>query len=91
MLWFLIRLLLLVILFLLIRRLWISLSGAVKSEGGLPPRAEHSPQALVYDPQCGLHLPLGDALTVHTAQGTFYFCSRECRDAYLAKLNKIHG
>jgi len=91
MLWFLIRILLLVILFLLIKRLWLSLSGAVKSEGRLPPRAERSEQALVYDPECGLHLPVGDALTVHTKQGTLHFCSRECRDVYLAKLNKIQG
>lgn len=87
--WFLIRLILLVILFLLIKRLWISLSGAVKQEGGLPPRADHKPQSLVYDPECGLHFPLGDALTAHTEQGPLYFCSRECRDAYLAKLKKI--
>jgi hypothetical protein len=84
--WFLIRLLLLVILFLLIKRLWNSLSGAVRTEGGLPPRSDFSPQPLVHDPECGLHLPLNDALPVHTEkQGMLYFCSRECRDAYLAK------
>ena len=89
MVWFLIRLLLLVILFLLIRRLWRSLAGAVQSQGGwLPPRPDFSPQPLVYDPECGLHLPLGDALTVHTEKGMLYFCSRECRDVYLAKKKK---
>jgi len=87
--WFLIRLILLVILFLLLRRLWHSLSGAVKSEGAMPPRSERLPQSLVHDPECGLHLPLGDALTVYTEQGPFHFCSRECRDAYLSKLKKI--
>jgi YHS domain-containing protein len=86
MVWFLIRLILIVILFLLLKRLWDSLSGAVRKEGGLPPRSESSPQALVHDPECGLHLPLGDALTVYHERGTLYFCSRECRDAYLAKL-----
>lgn len=89
--WFLIRLLLLVILFLLIKRLWCSLSGCVRNEGGLPPRADHSSQLLVHDPQCGLHLPLADALTVHTDQGVRHFCSRECRDAYLNKAKNIQG
>jgi hypothetical protein len=87
--WFLIRVLLIIILFLLIRQLWRSLSGAVKTQGGLPPRPDFSPQPLVYDPQCGLHLPLNDALVVHTGKGMLYFCSRECRDAYLAKTAKI--
>ena len=89
--WFLIRLLLLVILFLLIRRIWCSLAGCVRNEGGLPPRADHSSQALVYDPECGLHFPLADALTVRTDKGVCYFCSRECRDAYLGKVKKIQG
>jgi hypothetical protein len=84
--WFLIRLLLLVILFLLIKRIWCSLAGCVRDEGGLPARAEHAPQSLVYDPECGLHLPLVDALTVHTEKGVRHFCSRNCRDAYLEKL-----
>lgn len=89
--WFLIRLLLLVILFLLLKRLWTSLCGAVRNEGGLPPRGEFSPQPLVHDPECGLHLPLNDALCVHTEKGMLYFCSRECRDAYLPKQNKIQS
>ena len=89
--WFLIRLLLLVILFLLIKRIWCSLAGCVRNEGGLPPRADVSPHALVYDPECGLPLPLADALTVHTAKGVRHFCSRECRDAYLAKLKMIQA
>ena len=89
MLWFLIRLMLLVILFLLIKRLWSSLSGAVQSHGGLPPRPDFSPQPMVRDPECHLHLPLADALTVHTEKGMLYFCSRECRDTYLARNKKI--
>lgn len=88
MLWFLIRLLLLVILFIFIKRLWFTLAGAVKSEGGLPPRPPEAPQMLVRDPECGLHLPMGDALTLHREKNNLYFCSRECRDAYLAKEKK---
>lgn len=89
MLWFLIRLVFLVILFFLIKRLWLSLSGAVKSEGGLPPRDHEPLHPLVRDPECGLHFPQNDALTARTEQGLFYFCSRECRDAYLNKQKKI--
>jgi hypothetical protein len=91
MVWFLIRLLLIVILFLLLKRLWSSLCGAVRKEGGLPPRTEFSPQPLVHDLECGLHLPLNDALAVHTERGMLYFCSRECRDAYRAKQQRIQS
>lgn len=90
MLWFLLRLLLLVILFLLLKRLWSSLCGAVRDEGGLPPRSDVAPQPMVRDPECGLHLPLADALTVRTAKGIRHFCSRDCRDAYLDKEQKKH-
>ena len=89
--WFLIRLLLLVILFLLIKRIWCSLAGCVRNEGGLPPRADHSLQSMVRDPECGLHLLLSDALTVRTDKGVRHFCSRECRDAYLGKMKKIQA
>lgn len=89
MLWFLLRLILLMILFLLIKRLWHALCGAVQSEGGMPPRSGNLPQTMVRDPECGLHLPMPDALTVHTEQGMLYFCSRECRDTYLARNKKI--
>lgn len=88
-LWILPRLLLGIILYLLIKRLWLSLRGVVESQGGLPPRGEFSPQPMVRDPECHLHLPLVDALSVHTREGMLYFCSRECRDAYLAKQPKI--
>jgi hypothetical protein len=89
--WFLIRLLLLLLLLLLIKRIWCSLVGAVRDDGGLPPRNEVSSQSLVYDPECGLHFPLADALTVRTDQGVCHFCSRECRDAYLGKVKKIQA
>lgn len=90
MVWFLVRLLLLIILFLLLKRLWISLSTAVRSEGGLPTRRDPSAQPMVRDPECGLHLPAADALVVHNNRGILHFCSRECRDAYLAKQKQIH-
>lgn len=88
MVWFLIRLILIIILFLLLKRLWTALAGAVRHEGGLPPRSEHSPQTLVHDPECGLHIPLGDAITLHTDKGNLHFCSRECRNTYLSKQSK---
>lgn len=83
--WLLPRILLLWLLYLLIKRLWLSLSGSVQEEGGLPPRKEVPMQPMVRDPQCGIHLPQGDALTLQSEKGLLYFCSRECRDAYLQK------
>ena len=91
MVWFLMRLLLIVSLLLLLKRLWVSLCGAVRNEGGKPRRSDIAAQSLVRDPECGLHLPLGDALAVHTERGMLYFCSRECRDAYRAKQQRIQA
>lgn len=87
MLWFLLRLALLCILFVIVRRLWIFLSEAVKSEGGLPPRPKIETETMVRDPECGLHLPPGDALTASIDDQRFYFCSRECRDTWLARMH----
>lgn len=90
-LWIIPRLLLAFILYQLVKRFWIYLCGAVQSEGGLPPRPPQGEKTLVRDPECGLNLPREDALTIYLNDEALHFCSRECRDAYLAKQKGIPG
>lgn len=81
---FLIRVVLLLFLICLLHRFWVYLTGAVKSEGGLPPRDDQG-TPMVLDPECHTHIPLTDALSATINNKTVHFCSRECRDAYLAR------
>ena len=40
-------------------------------------------EEMVLDPVCDSYIPLSSALTTHTASGTEYFCSAECRDKFV--------
>jgi YHS domain-containing protein len=37
---------------------------------------------MVRDPQCGVYLPLSNALKRRIKGETVYFCSRECEEEY---------
>jgi hypothetical protein len=39
---------------------------------------------MVKDPQCGAYFPRRDGIALKSAGGGLLFCSRECRDKYLA-------
>jgi uncharacterized protein len=41
---------------------------------------------MVKDPNCQTYIPRRDAVQAERNGETVYFCSRECRDAYLMKL-----
>jgi YHS domain-containing protein len=43
---------------------------------------------MVQDPHCGAYLPRREAIVVRRGGQDFCFCSRECRDAFLAKLRR---
>lgn len=43
---------------------------------------------LVKDPQCGAYVEKDSALTVRDGETVHYFCSYECRDAFLQKNTK---
>ena len=43
---------------------------------------ERSGGTLVRDPQCGTYIPESRAIRVRSGDGTLYFCSAACRDAY---------
>jgi len=40
---------------------------------------------MVKDPHCKTYIPKRDSVRVRHQGETLYFCSNECRDAYLAK------
>ncbi len=43
---------------------------------------------MVQDPHCGTYLPRREALKDRRGGQTVFFCSRECRDAYLEDLRR---
>jgi len=47
-------------------------------------RSEIGSEDLVKDPQCGVYVPVRSAVQATLRGETLYFCSEECRDAYLA-------
>ena len=76
---------------LLIRMILHSLFGARRSAqrtqqgpatGGQSRGQERIGGELVRDPNCGTYIPKARALVVGAGDGTQYFCSTECRDAY---------
>ena len=47
--------------------------------------ADEIDDLMVKDPHCQTYVPKRDAVSVRHRGETLYFCSDECRDAYLAK------
>jgi YHS domain-containing protein len=84
--YFLIRLVLPLILFLVVRYLLHNLFGAAKQAGpaGDPRTAVPSGGELKRDPVCGTYVAAATSLTREVKGQTHYFCSKECRDKYRA-------
>lgn len=84
----LLRALLLVIVFLLIQKAISYLLGGWTSLGRKRPRAKTPPTGraiegrMVKDPQCGMYVASSLALSLEADGGRVYFCSENCRDAY---------
>jgi YHS domain-containing protein len=55
-----------------------------QARGGGRPSGERAGGTLVRDPQCGTYIPQARALAITDGEGTHYFCSAACRDAYVA-------
>ncbi len=49
-------------------------------------RPDEIDDLMVKDPNCQTYIPKRDAVRAERNGETYYFCSRECRDAYLMKL-----
>lgn len=41
---------------------------------------------MVRDPECGVYVAIDDSISVKDGQKIYYFCSYECRDKFLKKL-----
>jgi YHS domain-containing protein len=38
---------------------------------------------MIQDPVCGMYVPMNEAVSHRSRQGTFYFCSEECKKRFL--------
>jgi len=85
-----IRLLLLIVLFIVIARVfWRFVDNIVEAAGGAPrssqPRIPDGVR-MVRDPVCGMFVIPDRALTLTDGRSTQYFCSATCRDKYQARI-----
>lgn len=70
-------------------RLWAGVMRGVRD--GAPPRGRQGSQVpqrgvqMVRDPMCGTFLVPGNAVVLSSDKGREYFCSTDCRDAYLRR------
>jgi YHS domain-containing protein len=89
----LIRLILFIILFTLIARVfWRVVDNIIEGAGGQPRRHRRSqrttpdrPVQMVRDPVCGTFVLPERAITLADGRGSVYFCSNACRDKYRAR------
>jgi len=86
---YLIRFLLLGLLFVLIARsFWRFIGSLVEGASGRPGSMPGPPArgvAMVRDPECGTFVVPSTALALADRGGAIYFCSERCRDAYRAR------
>jgi len=60
------------------------------ARGPVRPSRRPERRQLYRDPVCGTHVPEEIALTLTDSGQTHHFCSRECREEYLAKHGEEH-
>jgi YHS domain-containing protein len=82
------RFILVTILLIIVARLfWRVFDGVLEGLSGKPKRSS-SPRAAVKlfrDPMCGTHVAPATALSLTAGGTTHYFCSEQCRNAYVKK------
>lgn len=72
----------------LVRRCWDVLAAPSRRQPTTAPPADARIEPMVRDPECGTHLPKGSALLAHVDGEWLHFCSRECREAWLARMHQ---
>ena len=86
---YLLRFLLLGLLFILIARSFWKFIGSMVEGASGQPRGRSGPPgrgvAMVRDPVCGTFVVPSTALTLAAEDGPIYFCSEQCRKAYRAR------
>jgi len=61
------------------------------ASGPAPRPKERAGGTLVRDPQCGTYIPATRALSAGSGANVQYFCSEDCRRAYLAAHPTAHS
>lgn len=84
--YFLLRVVLPLLLFLVVRSLLRSIFGSFQQSGSKPEMRTEVPPGgeLKRDPVCGTYVATTTGLTHQSKGETHYFCSKECRDKYRA-------
>jgi hypothetical protein len=67
-----------------ILRLVLRAFGGGRAQPRRQKKVERAGGTLVHDPQCGTYLPRNRALSIGAGSNTTYFCSTDCRDAYVS-------
>jgi uncharacterized protein len=62
-----------------------------RAPGPAPRPKERAGGTLVRDPQCGTYIPAARALSSGSGPDLQYFCSEDCRRAYLAAHPRAHS
>ena len=82
---------LIVMLFLVLLFYWVIKGIFSRSQAsiGEKRRTQLGPEeVMVQDPECGVYIHKGDAITSMSDGQSFYFCSKECLDRYRMKDSK---
>ncbi len=61
---------------------WFSGPSPRKVRSGGQGQVPKSSKRMVKDPQCGMYVAPELALEMRSAEGSLYFCSKECRENY---------
>ena len=92
---YLVRFLLLGLLFVLIARSFWRFIGSIVEGAAAPPRNRPGPPgrgvAMERDPVCGTFVVPANALVLADGSRAIYFCSEKCREAYRARPNPRAG
>jgi YHS domain-containing protein len=85
-----VRLLLLALLFFLAYALCNAIVHFLPKRGSSLPREKtRRGEDMVQDPQCGTYIPRSEALEKVVKGKKYFFCSKECRDAFVRKSKKL--
>jgi YHS domain-containing protein len=80
------RLILLGILLIIVARIfWRLVDGIIEGASGQPRRRVRAGVKLQRDPVCGTYVTPTSALSLTAGGTTQYFCSKKCRDEYVAR------
>ncbi len=74
---------------------WRLIRGHLRKKAQSPPLPDGArgriDDVMVKDPQCGTYVARRDGIVAKTPEGDLVFCSRECRDKYLAGQKRPEG